>query len=148
MTLQDRKAPIFRSLFPSPLSSVIRYALRRQLDVAERLIQTLSLSIYSESFRAAHTEALQGHIERGRQVLDEEVAAEQGRLEHNIRAEAWKESANAVRVGIFAELLRLAPRGVNAQRWVDSFFINRSRNTFTDDDEPPEPELDEPPQES
>lgn len=132
---QVRKRPEFNSLFSETIDKVIRFALKRQVDVAEKLVETLGLKIYSDDFRAAHVGALQTLITKGRTILGEVRAAEIARTEVRLDIRAWKDDVNALRLANYGELTTIAAKTGRPRDWAEAFFLaSKSAADESDDD--------------
>lgn len=119
---QNRKHPAFTNLFSTNIGDVVRHALGRQVEIARDLLDKLTLSHYSEEFRASQTTALQPLVARGAEVLEERRQAELARATGRIDVRAWKDEANAVRLSVYASLLTLAAQTGRGKPWAATFF--------------------------
>jgi ABC-type arginine transport system ATPase subunit len=131
---QVRKQPEFKSLFSETIDKVVRYALKRQVEVADKLIETLGLKIYSDEFRNAHVGGLQTLVTSGRAVLGEVRTAELGRTEARLDIRAWKDDVNAIRLANYGALVAIAAKSGRTKDWADAFFLS-AKASSTDDDE-------------
>lgn len=132
---QVRKRVEFTSLFSETIDKVVRFALKRQVEVAEDLVQSLGLKIYSDDFRTAHAGPLQTLISVGRTVLGEVRTAELARTEARLDIRAWKDDANALRLANYGELTAIAARAGRPRDWADAFFLSAKASGAQDDDE-------------
>jgi hypothetical protein len=132
---QVRKRPEFNSLFSESIDKVIRFALKRQVDVAEKLIETLGLKIYSDDFRSAHVGALQTLVTKGRSILGEVRTAELARTEARIDIRAWKDDVNALRLANYGELTTIAAKTGRQRDWAEAFYLDVKSTTEENDDD-------------
>jgi hypothetical protein len=119
----------FKMLFSSSLSNTIRFALGRQVQKAEDLIGALSLSPFEGQLREEHVPALTALVERGKQALTTRKQTSLTRAEARIDIQDWKQSANAVRLAVYSELLKHTTEHTLQRVWAESFFkpYRRSR---------------------
>ncbi len=104
---QDRKAAAFTTLFSEDIGSTVKHALARQVEVAATLVEKLVLNLFTPAFREKHQTSLGGLIAAGRTALAGRREARLQRAGINLTVEEWKAEANAVRLGVYAELLKL-----------------------------------------
>jgi hypothetical protein len=133
---QNRKQPEFTTLFWSHIGDVVRYALKRQVEVAVDIVRKLGMNLYSKAFRDEHTAALEPRVAGGQAVLEEQRKAELARTEARFEIRAWKEDVNAVCMSIHGDLMKIASKTKRNKEWVESFFFKKSS---TGDEEPEEP---------
>ncbi len=139
---QDRKDPRFKALFASPINTVVRFALKRQVEVAQGLLDTLGLPPYAGNLREGHAEALGGLIAQGVAALMQRRGASLGRAEARLEIQGWKEDANALRQAVYGDLLKLAAQSRQEPGWADAFFMPRSPRSgapISDPEDDPEP---------
>jgi hypothetical protein len=122
---QDRKRTEFVTLFDTHIGNIVKYALRRQVDVAEGIFAKLSLGIYPDAFRTEHTMRLGVLINAAKTVLDDHKKAEVARVDSRLTVRGWKEDANAVRLSVHGQLTTLAAAKRYGKPWVESFFLKR-----------------------
>lgn len=140
---QDRGRKEYQTLFPGALTAHIRHALARQVEVTRDTLQTLGLSLFDASFRAAQEALLEPRLEQGEVVLAERKDAQLGRAEGRLDIEGWKEEVNAVRLSVYSELLALAVSTRRKRSWAESFFpkasarSSRGTSDVADTDEQP-----------
>lgn len=132
---QVRKQPEFKSLFSETINKVVRYALKRQVEVAEKLIETLGMKMYSDEFRMAHLPDLQTLVAAGKTVLGEVRAAEMSRTEARLDIRAWKDDANALRLANYGELVANGAKTGRTRDWADAFFLNTKSAAAVGDDD-------------
>lgn len=132
---QVRKRPEFNSLFSESIDKVIRFALKRQVDVAEKLVETLGLKIYSDDFRTAHVGALQTLVTKGRTILGEVRSAELARTEARLDIRAWKDDVNALRLANYGELTTIAATTGRQKDWVEAFYLDVKSTPAENDDD-------------
>lgn len=137
---QVRKRPEFTSLFSDTIDKVVRFALKRQVEVAEGLVETLGLKLYADDFRNAHLGPLQALIGAGRTVLGEVRSAEIARTEARLDIRAWKDDVNAILLANYGELTSLGAKAGRARDWADAFFMSHKRSDNDDEieEQPPE----------
>lgn len=137
---QVRKRPEFTSLFSETIDKVVRFALKRQVDVAEKLVDTLGLKLYSDEFRNAHLGPLQALIGGARTVLGEVRNAEIARTEARLDIRAWKDDVNAILLANYGELTTLGAKAGRSRDWADAFFMSNKRSDNDDEieEQPPE----------
>jgi hypothetical protein len=137
---QDRSAPSYKALFKEAISQIVRHALKRQVEVGQRLLENLGLSVVPEQVRAKGP-ALKTALDQGRAVLDERRTAEVGRAEARITIAEWKEESNALRLAVYSQLLALAAKERLGRSWPEGFFpgepTSRDAEPPVDDPEPP-----------
>lgn len=119
---QDREHAIFKALFSSDIGATIRFALARQIGVAEKLIEDLGLSLIPAALKG-HVEKLGALIASGREVLEGRKKSAFARTEHNLDSGAWKEDVNALRLTAYGALLGVAAKTRRPKSWVESFFM-------------------------
>jgi len=134
---QDRKRAEFSTLFSGPISAVIRYALKRQLEVAEEIVQKLGLKIYTDEFRSPHLAKLSALITKGKSIVAAKRTAEFNRTEARLDIRAWKDDANAVRLANYGELLAIAAKTGRGKDWAEAFFLSPSTGPTEIEDEAP-----------
>jgi hypothetical protein len=134
---QNRKRPEFTTLFWSHIGDVVRYALKRQIEVALEIVRKLGMNLYSKAFRDEHTAALEPRIAEGQAVLEEQRKAELARADARFEIRAWKEDVNAVCMSIHGDLTKIASKTKRGKDWVESFFLKKGGTE--DDEEPKEP---------
>lgn len=137
---QVRKRPEFTSLFSETIDKVVRFALKRQVEVAEKLVDTLGLKLYSDEFRNAHLGPLQALIGGARTVLGEVRNAEIARTEARLDIRAWKDDVNAILLANYGELTTLGAKAGRSRDWADAFFMSNKRLDNDDEieEQPPE----------
>lgn len=123
---QMRKRPEFKTLFSETIDKVVRFALKRQVEMADDLVNKLGLKMYSDEFRNAHMGPLQALVVAGRSVLGEVRAAEIGRTEARLDIRAWKDDVNALRLANFGELMTIAAKTNRPRDWAEAFFRKSS----------------------
>lgn len=118
----DREAPLFRRLFPDPVSSVVRMALESQLPAMRTLAHKLGEDETPAALKKTHAKALADAIERGDAAIKgrEEMFAQAGRT--SARVASWREDANHVLRGVEGALQQLASERRLGSDWVDAFF--------------------------
>ena len=124
---QDREAPLFRRLFPDPVSTVVRMALESQLPVMRTLALKLAEDETPAALKKAHTKALADAIERGDAAVKgrEEAFSQAGRT--SARVASWREDANHVLRGVEGALQQIASERRLGSDWVDAFFPTVAR---------------------
>jgi hypothetical protein len=125
---QDREDPIFKALFSSDIGATVRFALARQLTVAQQLVTNLSLSIIPPALKS-HIAKLEQLIAAGQAVLQQRKTAAFGRTEANLGTLAWKDDVNAVRLTAYGALLGIAAKTRRPKTWAESFFMSSSSAT-------------------
>lgn len=132
---QDRKRVEFKTLFSDTIDQVVRYALKRQVEVAVGLVENLGLKLYADDFKGPHVTALNALIGKGKAVLDEVRAAALARTEARIDIQAWKDNANAVRLANYGELLMIAAKTGRKKEWAEAFFLSAKASSTGADEE-------------
>jgi len=122
---QDRQKAQFTTLFKTHIGNIVKYALRRQVEIAEELLGKLGLDLYSDSFRGEHTPRLTALINAGKEALAGQKQAEIGRVDGRLKTQAWKEDANGVRLSVHGELSTIAGKKGYGKAWVESFYLKR-----------------------
>lgn len=119
---QDREAPLFVRLFPSPLSGVIRLALESELPELRALSHKIDDDETPAALKKAHQKPIANAIARGELAVRgrEEAFAAAGRT--SARVASWREDANAVLLGVEGALKQLASQRKLGTGWVDAFF--------------------------
>lgn len=138
---QDRSRSEFTTLFSESIGRVVRFALKRQVEVAEQLVQKLGLKLYSDEFRTIHAAALQPLIDAGKNVLGAVRTASISRLEARLDIRAWKDNANAVRLANHGELLAMAAKTGRKKDWAEAFFLSADNAPEQDDGDAANDEL-------
>ena len=137
---QDRSAPSYKALFKGSISQIVRHALKRQIEVGQRLLENLGLSVVPDEVRK-NAPALTTALDQGRAVLVERRAAEVGRAEARITITEWKEESNALRLTVYSQLLELAAKQRLGRDWPEAFFPGEPTKSKVeppvDDPEPP-----------
>jgi hypothetical protein len=133
---QDRDTPLFRRLFPDPLSTVVRMSLESELPELRALSLKLAEEETPGSLRKAHTKALDEAIKQGETAVRarEEAFAAAGRT--SARIAAWREDANAVLLGVEGALKQIASQRKLDTDWVDAFFPAAERGKAKKKDGP------------
>jgi hypothetical protein len=136
---QDRKKPEFTTLFKTHIGNVVKYALRKQVDVAQDLIGKLKASIYSDTFREEHTSRLTTLIKAGKAALDGQKQAEIDRVDGRLKTLGFKQDANALRMSVHGQLTTLAAEKGYGKAWVESFYLKREEAAEEAETEAPAP---------
>jgi len=138
---QNRSAVEFTTLFASHIGDIIKYALKRQIEVAKVVAEKLGMNIYSPSFRDEQTAALEPHITHGETVVDEQRKAAIARAETRLEIQAWKQNVNSLCTGVEGDLLKIASQTKRGKDWVASFFLRASSASVDEEEsaDPPEP---------
>jgi hypothetical protein len=131
---QDRKKPEFKTLFSESIDKVIRYALKRQIDVAAEIVAKLALKIYTDDFRTTHVGLLTPLINHGQGIVEEVRGAALARTEARLDVRAWKENVNAIRLANYGELVAIAGRTGRKKDWAEAFFLSNKPTPEADDD--------------
>jgi hypothetical protein len=132
---QARKKPEFTALFSETIDKVVRFALKRQIEVADKLVETLGLKIYSDDFRTAHVGPLQTLVAAGRAVLTNVRSAEIARTEARLDIRAWKDDINALLLANYGELTALGAKAGRPRDWADAFFLKTKSSASDGDDD-------------
>lgn len=119
----DCSAPSFSTLFASGLQEAIRHALERQVEVGRRIVEKLGLRLYDDAFRASHAPALTAALDAGKSAVEQRRATALKRAEVRLDEQAWKDEANAVRIGVYSQLLAIAGRARRDRSWAEAFFL-------------------------
>lgn len=124
---QNRDDPLFRRLFPDPVSSVVRRALEAQLPAMRTLAHKLAEEETPAVLKKAHAKALTESIERGDEAIKgrEEAFAQAGRV--SARVASWREDANHTLRGVEGALQLIASERRLGSDWVDSYFPSVDR---------------------
>jgi len=141
---QDRSNPQFKTLFATHIGDVVRHALKRQLEVARAILEKLGLSLYDDAFRDEQKATLEPHVTHGEAVVEAQRKAEIARTDARIEIRAWKEDANAVRLSVYGELVRMAGKTKRKKDWAETFFLRKRGNEDASEAPAEEPEGDEP----
>ena len=131
---QDRSERRYATLFPQPLNRMIRHALARQLEGATEIVERLGLSLFTEAFRDRHRGSLGALIERGRAALASRRTAALQRTEARLEIQAWKEETNALRLGIYSQLLSIAAQQRHNRRWAEQFFMRHRSSSGVEEE--------------
>lgn len=142
---QVRKRPEFNALFSETIDKVVRFALKRQVEVADKLVETLGLKMYSDEFRNAHAGPLQTLINAGRTVLGEVRTAEIARTEARLDIRSWKDDANFLRLANYGELTAIAAKSGRSRDWSETFFLSSKTSGADEDDDAAEAPENTPP---
>lgn len=119
---QNRSDKSFAVLFPEDLRATIRFALKRQIEVADTIVQRLGLDIFADTLRAPHSDNLKALISQGQQALAQRDQAELTRLQSRLNMTDWKQDANAIRTAIHGRLTELAAQKRYPNDWPEAFF--------------------------
>jgi hypothetical protein len=119
---QNRKERAFSSLFDQTIPATVRYALRRQVEVARGLVARLGLGLLPEELRVRHTSALGALIEEGARVLEAQDQAEMEMARLRLELEDWKRDVNAARMQVYGALLEVASGKKLRREWAERFF--------------------------
>ena len=141
---QDRKAPFFVLLFPDHISNLVRHAIERQVAVVEGVVGKLASSLVPEAYRARWLGRLTAAVEVGKAALIGRREAAFARSETRLTVQGWKEEANALRLSVWTELVKLGPNTREAKDWAEQFFLRkatRSRGETTEIEPGESPEL-------
>ena len=121
---QDRKRDEFKTLFSESIDKVIRYALKRQIEVTADIIDKLGLKLYADDFKTKHVGPLQSLIDHGKTILDVVRTAALARTDARIDIRAWKDDVNAIRLANYGELIAIAGRTERKRDWTETFFLS------------------------
>ncbi|MBK9263297.1 MAG: hypothetical protein IPM54_26275 [Polyangiaceae bacterium] len=132
---QDRKQPQFKTLFSESIDKVIRFALKRQIEVAADIVGKLALKLYTDDFKTTHVGLLQPLIDHGKTIVQEVRGAALARTEARLDVRAWKDNANAIRLANYGELVAIAGRTGRKKDWADAFFLSNKTAPVDDTDE-------------
>ncbi|MFO0588581.1 MAG: hypothetical protein U0441_13615 [Polyangiaceae bacterium] len=135
LVAQDRKRPELKTLFPTTIGDAVRFALRKQLDVAGALVEKLSFKYYPDDLREAHTKELNKAMKHGRSVVQELTDAETARGHARIDIKEWKTEANKTLRSVYGQLVDLGAQKGQPPKWADMFFP-RTPSSVVDDEEP------------
>lgn len=135
LVAQDRKKPEFKTLFSESIDKVIRFALKRQIDVAADIVGKLALKIYTDDFRTSHVGSLTPLINQGKGIVEEVHGAALARTEARLDVRAWKENVNAIRLANYGELISIAGRTGRKRDWADAFFLSNKTTPDADENE-------------
>jgi len=130
----DREAPLFKRLFPNPLSSVVRLSLESEMPDLRALSLKLGEPETPAALKKAHEGALLAIIEQGQMAVTgrEHAFAEAGRV--SARVVSFRQDANATLLGVEGKLKALAAE----RRLVD--FLEQDIASFLDAESmPPRP---------
>lgn len=144
---QDRKRPELKTLFPTTIGDAVRFALRKQIDVAAGLVEKLKFKYYPDALRDEHTKSLNSSIKHGRAVVKELVDAEIARGHARIDIQEWKTEANKTLRSVYGQLVDLGAQNGRSPKWADMFFP-KNPATVADEEDPSEdakPEGEKPP---
>lgn len=120
---QDRKARLFSTLFPGPINTVVKHALRGQIGVTRRIIKTLDLDLFPAAFREKHQAALGERLRIAEAALEARDNAEFEQTRVRLQVTDWKEEANGLRLGVYSQLLRIAAEQRHGRSWAEQFFM-------------------------
>lgn len=135
---QDRKRQELRTLFPTTISDAVRFALRKQIDVATDLVEKLAFKYYPDDLREAHTKVLNGSIKHGRSVVKEIVDAETARGHARIDIKEWKTEANKTLRSVYGQLVDLGAQRGQGSKWPDMFFPRTPSSVVDEEDQAPD----------
>ncbi len=118
----DRRSPFFRRFFPVAPSQYVRQPLRKQCE------QTLNVMVVElEKLDKKHTlrsfvSPLTSLAKSALSALDARTKVKSERTMGASDIEEWKEGCNAMRLSVYAELLKIAAEKGYGRAWADSFF--------------------------
>lgn len=124
---QNRSSDIYTVLFGTDINSTTRYALERQLKVAEELRTSLELQIIPEILREKHTAALDEVIASGHEALRNKKEARFERANQKMTMDEWKDNVNSVRLSVYSMLLQIASKTNRKASWANTFFARVTR---------------------
>ncbi len=130
---QDRKRDEFTTLFSGSIGKIIRYALKRQIELTVELIDNLALPLFKQTFRDTQLGILQPLIDKGKDVLKARRTAEHERLSARLDIKDWKREANAVQLAVYGELLAIAAATGRKKSWANVFFPTRATRAAADE---------------
>jgi len=130
---QDRKRREFVTLFAGSIGKLIRYALKRQLELAAELVGNRALPLFEQAFRDTQIGLLQPLIDKGKTVLESRRTAEHERLSARIEIQDWKQEASSVQLAVYGELLAIAAATGRSKSWADVFFPTRATRAAADE---------------
>ena len=119
---QNRKAPAFADVFKATLGVLIAPGLRKQIDVAADIIKRLALDAVPTALRDGHVAILTALVTTGKVALDVRDNADVDRVRHRRSTTDWKQAVNAVRLGVYAELLKIGVANGHGKAYAEAFF--------------------------
>lgn len=114
----NKQATSHTTLFATDIGNTVKHALARQVEVATGIFDKLVLALFPPEFREKHQNRLGGLIDIGRAALARRREANIERAGVRLTITEWKEEANAVRLSVYAELIK---RNSNKE-FADRFF--------------------------
>jgi hypothetical protein len=126
---QNRKHPLFLRVFTLAPSELVRLSLRKQAEhIRDTLLPEVARLPETSPVRGqsvALSDASQGALA----ALDARAAAKGARGVANGEVDEWKEGVNRLRLGTYADLLKLASQHGQGKGWADAFFRSDSQET-------------------
>ena len=121
-TKQDRKSSAYTTLFKEAVSKMLKRALSGQLDVAEGIVQNLGLSLYPSDLSRKLISGMESSITKAKNALKSVEDTDFEITKLRLETQAIKQEANAVRMGVYGELLKVATLQKRSKLWVERFF--------------------------
>lgn len=118
----NRKAPLFKLLFPKPLSQVIAAALEKQLSSARTLYNKLTDALVPAALRKEHEKPLSAAITAGEDALKSREATRAGTSQLTAQVAALRDEVNATLLATEGQLKTLAAQRGLGMGWVNAFF--------------------------
>lgn len=127
----NKQATSHTTLFATDIGNTVRHALGKQVEIGTALVEKLVLNLFTPEFRERQQNRLGGLLDAGRAALARRRAVTIERASVRLTIIEWKEEANAVRLGVYGELLKLG----GSKAFADRFFRPEpaSRRTTTED---------------
>lgn len=119
---QNRKAPLFKRLFPKPLSTVTKPGLEVQLGSGRMLLQQLIHPDTPAALRKAHEKPLKDALAAGEAALKERETARAAQQALSTQLTGLREAADRTLLGIEGQLKALAGERGLGVGFVNAFF--------------------------
>lgn len=128
-TNRNRESLMFRRFFPNTPSELIRTSLRDQAQLTLSTIIPELDKLEAASMLKPYKELMQSAAEKVMTVLTtrEQATATRALVGHDVLE--WKEGCNALRLSVYAELLKIAAEKGYSKSWANSFFKVDARSS-------------------
>lgn len=124
---QNRKAPLFKRLFPKSLTAAIKPGLEAQLGSGRMLLQQLTQPETPAALRKAHEKPLKEALTAGEAALKDREAARATQQALSAQIAGLRDAANATLLTVEGQLKALAGERGLGVGFVNAFFPASTR---------------------
>lgn len=135
----NRKAPLFKLLFPKPLSQAVAPALETQLSTSRTLHSKLSDPQVPSALRKEHEKPLMAAITAGEAAIKKREATRAASSQLTSKVAALRDEINATLLATEGQLKTLAGKRGTGSSWVNAFFPAAARAKSTKNTPAPAP---------